>query len=1323
MNRCYKISPLFKVLLIFILLVCISSSSLHADEPLKEKKLTLMIYMCGSNLESEGGAATADLTEILRSRYNADAVNVIAMLGGTRKWWGGMDAQQTAVYEISGNRPAKVWSDGLLNMGDSATLSELLDYGYKNYPADNYALVLWDHGGGPMSGVCWDDLSQSDNLTMQELQSALDDSPFAQDPLEWIGFDACLMASVETAHLMEPYARYMIASQETEPGSGWNYSFLSGIENDADGGVTGGRIIEAYMENTPAQEGLTLSCTDLSKIADVETAMDAFFSDLAVNLTEDTFSALSNMRQSTHGFGRSENAASDHDLVDLTDLVSHYAEQSPDHAEALLSAIQDAVVSADSTDPASNGLSVYHPYYNKNLYQNMGEQEYSSFFFAPGYTQYMQHFSSIWLGESMSDWSKLAPAEETFTEGNQAEFTFQLSEEQQANFASAQLLVLSEHKDPDSEMGNSYAHAYITPEVTKDDNGVLSAVYTGRTLYCVDENGDPLTGCLSYSVDDDSIVIPVNFVNDENGSCYYTLLYCVESDDVGGLEVRTTYVYDEASQQYTNRLTIDQSDYNKITFPHPHFYPTYDEDTLLAFDQWRQNKDLLSWYELYKYSGEWHFQFFDEMLSGDQLYVTFQVTDTQANTYSTELTQVINPDLTEIAVEPSEITSDLCHIQCSVFLNASRLEPGLVLSFYSENPTDRELAYSIKEFTINRARSVEYGYYSHLKAGESEHDTVPISGDELANLDRITSIEGILEIRDYESYETLEEIPVSFKLDADISSFSPGTDTENVLAQTETDGLEFQLLSIAEDNYGTLTMDLHIANHLDDTAEFDISTVAVNGYGINTYESFSLGGQEDIYTTLKFDNDVYHYGYYDHSGGSEHLVRHSYLSWYGVDQITEVSLISDDLRVDLELEEPVSYEQKQTDDPIDPVLLYENGDVQVFLEQVWVIDQEAVLAVEVRNQGAVDRKLELDYAVCDGDEDHWFIYQSLYAWAGITSRAYIELMFSDGTESWGSETETEAKPDFVPKTLSVMEFTIKDSSSDGMDLYDAAIRFNEPVPYNVDGGILLNSSDLDVSAKDRYAGGDSGPVLSSEVILPEDVHCLNKDVSLKLTEEQQEGLTFARALLVAVCNEGSTSSESPSDEPILMTIERTDLDISSGDTAAGRLQGIYLAVQGSGNDDTFFQTQTEPKEDGFSFKNILDASVFSDLYPWLFLTFDGWVDTQDHTAALSEFHLTDTYPIDDAPSDYTKEPVSRFTSCEVMMVVSKTKDNGDGSFSYVDGGNGTLYSDYDLGESLQLEVRSAETLLDSDMVESIGVVYQLFYDESLPVLTDIYPWE
>ena len=65
---------------------------------------------------------------------------------------------------------------------------------------------MWDHGGGPMRGLCWDTAWAKDNLTMEEFTGALAESPFAKEKLSWIGFDACLMSSIETAHLAAPYA-------------------------------------------------------------------------------------------------------------------------------------------------------------------------------------------------------------------------------------------------------------------------------------------------------------------------------------------------------------------------------------------------------------------------------------------------------------------------------------------------------------------------------------------------------------------------------------------------------------------------------------------------------------------------------------------------------------------------------------------------------------------------------------------------------------------------------------------------------------------------------------------------------------------------------------------------------------------------------------------------------------------------------------------------------------------------------------------------------------------------------------------------------------
>jgi hypothetical protein len=53
-----------------------------------------------------------------------------------------------------------------MNMGDPETLRTFLQYGYEKFPAGKHALIFWDHGGGPLNGVCWDTLAEGDNLTM-----------------------------------------------------------------------------------------------------------------------------------------------------------------------------------------------------------------------------------------------------------------------------------------------------------------------------------------------------------------------------------------------------------------------------------------------------------------------------------------------------------------------------------------------------------------------------------------------------------------------------------------------------------------------------------------------------------------------------------------------------------------------------------------------------------------------------------------------------------------------------------------------------------------------------------------------------------------------------------------------------------------------------------------------------------------------------------------------------------------------------------------------------------------------------------------------------
>lgn len=68
--------------------------------------------------------------------------------------------------------------------------------------------------------MCFDEQYEYDSLGVTEMAAAFDrvyDS--MTDRFEFIGFDACLMSTLEVANQMVPYARYLYASEEYEPGT------------------------------------------------------------------------------------------------------------------------------------------------------------------------------------------------------------------------------------------------------------------------------------------------------------------------------------------------------------------------------------------------------------------------------------------------------------------------------------------------------------------------------------------------------------------------------------------------------------------------------------------------------------------------------------------------------------------------------------------------------------------------------------------------------------------------------------------------------------------------------------------------------------------------------------------------------------------------------------------------------------------------------------------------------------------------------------------------------------------------------------------------
>ena len=191
-----------------------------------EKEYTVMVYIVGSNLESRYGAATNDMEEMRAAGLDFDRTNLLVYTGGSKRWVSNIPNTSNNVLDMSVDTRSQTdrimaQTDSSADMGLPETLAEFINYCTTNYPARHYGLILWDHGGGPLWGYGSDELFKNDSLLLGELRSAMNGTIFGPGSatpdggrkLDWVGFDACLMGTLENAKLWGDYADYLVGSE------------------------------------------------------------------------------------------------------------------------------------------------------------------------------------------------------------------------------------------------------------------------------------------------------------------------------------------------------------------------------------------------------------------------------------------------------------------------------------------------------------------------------------------------------------------------------------------------------------------------------------------------------------------------------------------------------------------------------------------------------------------------------------------------------------------------------------------------------------------------------------------------------------------------------------------------------------------------------------------------------------------------------------------------------------------------------------------------------------------------------------------------------
>ena len=363
-----------------------------------QDKITLMVYMCGTDLESKYGMASSDMEEMRQASESfGDSLNIIIYTGGCNNWkTKGISSSVNQIYQIKNGSLTKLVSDdGDKPMTSPENLTSFIKYCSSNFPANRNDLILWDHGGGSISGYGYDEKHKrsASSMDLAGINKALKNAGVKFD---FIGFDACLMATAENALMLSEHADYLIASEETEPGIGWYYTnWLKALGSNTSLPTldTGKIIIDDFVVECSKKckgQKTTLSIIDLAEFSNtVPDKLLSFSKSISGKIEAEEYKQLSDARYSTREFAESSRI----DQVDLVNLAENIG--TPE-AKELIDVLKKSIKYNRTSSNMTNayGVSIYFPY-KRTSYVDSACDIYDSIGMDDNYSKCIRQFAKL----------------------------------------------------------------------------------------------------------------------------------------------------------------------------------------------------------------------------------------------------------------------------------------------------------------------------------------------------------------------------------------------------------------------------------------------------------------------------------------------------------------------------------------------------------------------------------------------------------------------------------------------------------------------------------------------------------------------------------------------------------------------------------------------------------------------------------------------------------------------------------------------------------------------------------------------------------------
>jgi uncharacterized repeat protein (TIGR02543 family) len=340
--------------------------SITTDAP-EKKRWTVLVYMDADNdllrdmLEDVCNLGKAGSSSNINQLVQMDRIPGVCTNYGN--WY---DTKRFFMTRGMTPEPTNAIQDlGELDMAAPDTLTDFINWGVENYPADRYILICGNHGYH-WSGMLGDYTPSPHKMAIRDVQAAL---ARAAAKMTIFGLDMCSQGYVEVAHQFRDAGPQILIGSQYMEHKGWAYDVvfrqLEAQQGRMDNRSLAILLCNSFVDRHPSNDVATLSAVQLDKVAPLTSSLAAF---------------------------------SDVVRADAEDKAAIRAE-----AMVVERALHEAVLYCAKTEAVRylvDGLNIYFPLSDVN---RMPDYPAANDFAADGHwaafvTNYLDHLTGTWIG-------------------------------------------------------------------------------------------------------------------------------------------------------------------------------------------------------------------------------------------------------------------------------------------------------------------------------------------------------------------------------------------------------------------------------------------------------------------------------------------------------------------------------------------------------------------------------------------------------------------------------------------------------------------------------------------------------------------------------------------------------------------------------------------------------------------------------------------------------------------------------------------------------------------------------------------------------------